>query len=253
MMNCDVFIPIRLANTRLPQKAMKLVNGKPIITYLIERLLFTKKIRNIIICTTTMKSDDPLVDLLEKFNVKIFRGNESDILIRYLHAAKKFETDFIVSVDGDDIYTDIDYVDEVVSTYQKTNYDYIDMIGFPFGIASVGIKTSALEKICKLKQTENTDTGYRLFFTENNIFNVYQLKAEKEIVFPKNLRLTLDYEEDLVLAKEIFKNLGNDFHLQDILKLFTKNPKLLKITSNLEEKYKEHWNKNLANTTIKNI
>ncbi|RZD48489.1 MAG: acylneuraminate cytidylyltransferase [Thaumarchaeota archaeon] len=252
-MNCDVFIPIRLSNTRLPQKAMKLVNGKPIITYLIERLLFTKKIRNIIICTTTMESDDPLVNLLEKFNVKIFRGNENDILIRYLDAARKFETDFIVSVDGDDVYTDIDYVDEIVSIYQKTNYDYIDMIEFPFGIASVGIKTSALEKICKLKQTENTDTGYRLFFTENDIFNVYQLKPKKEIVFPRNLRLTLDYEEDLALAKEIFKNLGNDFHLQDILELFTKNPKLLKITSNLEEKYKEHWNKNLADTSIKNI
>ncbi len=252
-MNCDVFIPIRLSNTRLPQKAMKLVNGKPIITYLIERLLSAKKIRNIIICTTTNESDDPLVNLLEKFNVEVFRGNENDILIRYLNAARKFETDFIISVDGDDVYTDTDYVDELVSIYEKINYDYIDMIEFPFGIASVGIKTSALEKICNLKQTENTDTGYRLFFTENDIFNVYQLKPKKEIVFPKNLRLTLDYEEDLVLAKEIFKNLGNDFHLQDILELVTKNPELLKITSNLEEKYKEHWNKNLADTSIKNI
>ncbi len=252
-MNCDVFIPIRLSNTRLPQKAMKLVNGKPIITYLIERLLSAKKIRNVIICTTTNESDDPLVNLLKKFNVKVFRGNEKDILIRYLDAARKFETDFIVSVDGDDVYTDTDYVNEIVSIYEKINYDYIDMIEFPFGIASVGIKTSALEKICNLKQTENTDTGYRLFFTENDIFNVHQLKPKKEIIFPKNLRLTLDYEEDLVLAKEIFKNLGNDFHLHDILELVTKNPELLKITSNLEEKYKEHWNRNLADTSIKNI
>ncbi len=252
-MNCDVFIPIRLSNTRLPQKAMKLVNGKPIITYLVERLLSAKKIRNVIICTTTNQSDDPLVNLLEKFNVHVFRGNEKDILIRYLDTTRKFKTDFIVSVDGDDIYTDVNYVDEIISIYEKTNYDYIDMIEFPFGIASVGIKTSALEKICKLKQTENTDTGYRLFFTENNIFNVHQLKPKKEIIFPKNLRLTLDYEEDLVLAKEIFKNLGNDFHLQDILELVTKKPELLKITSNLEEKYKEHWNKNLADTSIKNI
>ena len=146
-MNCDVFIPIRLSNTRLPQKAMKLVNGKPIITYLIERLLSAKKIRNVIICTTTNESDDPLVNLLKKFNVKVFRGNEKDILIRYLDAARKFETNFIVSVDGDDVYTDTDYVDEIVSIYEKINYDYIDMIEFPFGIASVGIRTSALEKI----------------------------------------------------------------------------------------------------------
>lgn len=252
-MNCDVFIPVRVSNTRLPQKAMKLVEGKPIILYLIERLLSAKKIRNIVVCTTTMESDNPLVKLLEKLNILVFRGNEKDILIRYLDATRKFKTNFIVSVDGDDIYTDPTYVDEIVSIYEKTNCDYVDMVEFPFGIASVGIKTSSLEKICELKQTENTDTGYRLFFTKNNIFNVHQLKPKKEITFPKNLRLTLDYEEDLTLAKEIFKNLGNDFHLSDILELFTKKPELLKITANLEKKYKEHWNKNLADTSIKDI
>ena len=29
------------------------------------------------------------------------------------------------------------------------------MVGFPFGMASVGIKFSALEKICETKQTED--------------------------------------------------------------------------------------------------
>jgi len=252
-MNCDVFIPVRLSNTRLPQKAMKMIDGKPIILYLINRLISCKKIRNIVVCTTNTKSDDPLVKLLEESNISLFRGNKKDILMRYLDATKKFDTDYIVSVDGDDVYTDPAYVDEIVSIFEKTNCDYVDMIEFPFGIASVGIKTSALEKICNLKQTEDTDTGYRLFFTENDIFDVYQLKPKNEISFPKDLRLTLDYEEDLLLAKEIFKNLENNFNLVDILKYFTKNPELLKITSNLNEKYKKHWNKNLADTSIKNM
>ena len=60
-MNCDVFIPIRLSNTRLPKKAMKLVDGKPIILYLIERIKKSKKIRNVIICTTTNESEFPLI------------------------------------------------------------------------------------------------------------------------------------------------------------------------------------------------
>ena len=44
MANYDVFIPVRLSNTRLPNKAMKLVDEKPIILYLIERLQKSKKI-----------------------------------------------------------------------------------------------------------------------------------------------------------------------------------------------------------------
>ena len=253
MTNFDVFIPVRLSNTRLPNKAMKLVDEKPILLYLIERLQKSNKVRNVVVCTTTNESEEPLVSLLEKMNILVFRGNEKDILIRYLDASKKFNTDFIISVDGDDIYTDPSYVDEIISIFEKNDYDYVDMVGFPFGIASVGIKVSSLEKICKLKNTDDTETGYRLFFTENKIFKIYELKPPDNFSFPKNLRLTLDYEEDLVLAKKIFKELGNDFHLSDILQLFQNSPDLLKITENLEKKYKEHWDSNVTDTSIRDI
>mgnify|MGYP006141706801 CR=1 FL=1 len=253
MSNFDVFIPVRLSNTRLPNKALKLVDGKPIILYLIERVKKSKKIRNVIVCTTTNESESPLVSLLEKNNISVFRGDEKDILNRYLQASKKFDTDFIISVDGDDVYTDPSYIDEIVSIFEKDNPDYVDMVNFPFGIASVGIKVSALEKICKIKTTDNTETGYRLFFTENKIFNIFELKFSDDLQYPKNLRLTLDYEEDLVLAKKILDMLGNDFHLFDILQLFQNSPDLLKITENLEKKYKEHWDGNVADTSIRDI
>jgi len=252
-MNSDIFIPVRLSNTRLPQKAMKEVNGKPSIQWLIERVKTAKKIRNIVVCTTTSPHDNPLVEFLKKEKILVFRGSEKDILVRYLEAAKHFGTDFIVSVDGDDIYTDPTYVDRIISEFEKTNADYVDMVGFPFGIASVGIKTEALQKICDLKKTDDTETGYRLFFTENPIFKVQNFKSELNRKFPKNLRLTLDYEEDLVLAREIFKILGNDFHLEDLLDLFEEKPELLKLVENLGTRYKKHWNKNIADTSIKDI
>jgi len=252
--NYDIFIPIRLSNTRLPKKALKEIQGIPVSQYLINRLKHSDKIRNIIICTTNHASEEPLIHFLEEENIKYFRGSETDILERYLEAANHFDTDFIVSVDGDDIYTDPDYVDKIISEYEKTNADYIDMIGFPFGIASVGIKKSALEKVCKLKNTNNTETGYRLFFNNNyKIFNIHKLKLDNNIVFPKSLRLTLDYEQDLELAEKIFCELGNDFHLEDIIRLFDEKPELLQITENLEEKYKKHWNKNVADTALKDI
>ena len=224
-MNYDIFIPIRLSSTRLPKKHLKIIKDKPIILHLIKRLTNAKKIRNIVICTTDQK----------------------------VEAAKKFKTDFIINADGDDIYADPDYVDEIVSIFERDNCDYVDMIGFPFGMASVGIKFTALEKVCKSKQTEDTSTGYRLFFTKNKIFNVSQLKLEKGIIFPKNLRLTLDYEEDLQLAKEIYNELGINFRLSHILELFSKKPELLEITNELDLKYKKHWDKNLTDVSIKDI
>lgn len=252
-MNYDIFIPVRLSSTRLLNKALKDIDGKPIIHYLIDRLKQAKKIRHIIVCTTTNASDDLLVKFLEKNNILFFRGDEQDILTRFLCAAKHFNTDFLVDVGADDIYTDPIYVDKVVDEFEKTEADFIDMIDFPIGIASVGIKTKALEKICKLKKTHNTETGYRLFFTKNKIINVHQLKPQSNIKFPKNLRLTLDYEEDLILAEKILKALGNNFHLNDLLNLFEQKPELLKITENLDKRYEEHFQENLTDTFIRDI
>ena len=65
-MNCSIFIPVRLKSERLPKKAFKKIDGKPIIQLLVERLQKVKNIKNIVVCTTDDPSDDELVKFLEK-------------------------------------------------------------------------------------------------------------------------------------------------------------------------------------------
>ena len=68
-LNADIFIPVRLSSQRLPSKHLKLVNGEPVILKLIRRLEKSKKIRKIIVCTTTQDSDEPLIEILEKKSI----------------------------------------------------------------------------------------------------------------------------------------------------------------------------------------
>ena len=248
-MNYDVLIPVRTGNTRLPGKSLKQIDGKEIIFYLIDRLKTCKNIRKVIVCTTSLPSDDLLSKLLSRKKIDFFRGSEKDILDRFYSTSKKFETDFIINVDGDDIYTDPTYIDKMAQHFENTGADYIDMIGFPFGFRSVGFSKNALEKICKLKNTVDTETGYRDFFTATDVFKISNMNYDY-MEFPKNLRLSLDYQEDLNLAKIIFNKLGNDFHLLDILELFKNNPNLLEITANLDKKWSEHYKNNLTNFSL---
>ena len=250
-MNSDVFIPIRLSNTRLPKKSLKEINGIPLVKYLIERIKKAKKIRNVIICTTQNKIDDELVEFLEKENYMFYRGSENDILVRLRDAAIFFKSDFVVVVDGDDIYTDPYFVDVIIDEYKKTNADYLSDNGFPHGFVPVGVTRNALEEICKVKVSENTSTGYRNFFTQTNLFNCKYIKPKKNMVFPKNLRLTLDYEEDFLLAKEIFSSLGNYFHIEDINMLIEKQPNLLKIIEGVDERWQQYFGNNITNLTLK--
>ena len=229
---------------------MKTIKKKPILKYLIDRLKLSQKIKDIVICTTNEKSDDPLVKYLESKNIKYFRGNEHDLLIRFRDASKQFKSNMIVIVDGDDIYTDPLYVDKIIDLFEKTNADYVSGYGYPHGFVPIGIKRKSLEKICKLKISDNTETGYREFFTDTNIFNCKFIKAKKNLKFPKNLRLTLDYKEDFLFAKEIFSKLGNNFHLEDIFIFLEKNPDLLKLMDGIDKKWSKYYNNNYADLTL---
>jgi|TARA_B110000014_G_C20124282_1_gene597628 spore coat polysaccharide biosynthesis protein SpsF len=255
-LNTDIFLPVRLASQRLPSKHLKIINGQPILLKLIRRLEKSKKIRKIIVCTTTAKSDDPLVDLLEKESILYFRGNEKDIIKRFLDAANFFNTDYIIDVEGDKIYTDPIFVDKVADELEDPTIDFVigndslekfnEFNNFIPGFIPAGVKKSALEKLYKIKKTDDSETGYREFFTTMNIFNCKYIIPKEFRDNPNDTRLTLDYEEDLKLANQIFTNLGDNFSYTHVLDLFQKKPELHMITKPLIEKWKEHYKKNLT-------
>ena len=157
--NCDIFIPVRLNSSRLPKKHLQPLDDKPALQHLIERLKQCKEIRKIIVCCTTHSTDDELINFLEKLEVDFFRGNEKDILQRFLDAANQFDTDIIIDVEGDKIYTDPEYVDKLAFILKTKNVDFI--IGndsktdfnpsnhFIHGIIPAGFTKNALEEICK--------------------------------------------------------------------------------------------------------
>ena len=150
-MNTAVFIPVRTKSTRLPNKALLDIKGKPVLEHLIERVKSAKLPNLIALCTTVNTEDEVLVRIAERNGICYFQGSEKDILDRYLKAALKYDVDFIVNVDGDDILCDPEYMDKVVEVFRRTGADYIKCEGLPFGAAPIGIKVEALKKIRELQ------------------------------------------------------------------------------------------------------
>ena len=78
-------VQARMSSTRLPGKVlMNIKDNKKIIDFVISQLQHSKLLNKIVIATTTNKKDDPLVAYLQNKHIDIFRGNEKDILMRYL-------------------------------------------------------------------------------------------------------------------------------------------------------------------------
>lgn len=236
-MRAAVTITARMKSRRLPQKTMLRLKGKPLVEHLIERLKMAKLPDEIILCTSTNPHDDVLVEIAEKNGIKVFRGDEIDVLDRLLKAAKKYSVDFIVATTGDNPFTDCHYVDKLIEKFRETNADYITCLDLPLGAFSYGVKVNALETVVKLKKEKDTEI-WGVYFTSSKMFHVEKIEVEKELRHP-NIRLTVDTPEDFRLVQEIFKRLykpGKIIELREVVELLKQHPELSEINKSVEQR-----------------
>jgi len=237
-MKTAIFLSIREKATRLPKKELLEIKGKTVTEHLIDRLKQAKLPDMVVMCTSTHPDDTVLVDIAEKNNIEYFRGSEEDKLDRYLQAAKKFGIDFMLIVDGDDIFCDPECIDNIITNFDETNADYIRYQDLPLGASANGIKLEALKKVCEIKDESDTEVwgGY---FTKTGLFDVIFLEPAEELKHPE-IRMTLDYIEDFKFFVSVFEELykpNRVFSLWEIIKLVEEKPEIAEINKGVQEKY----------------
>ena len=253
-MKIGFLITARLKSERLPLKIIKDLNGKTVIERLIDRIKAVKDITDIVLCTSTYSQDKPMVDIARKNNIYYFNGDEEDVLKRLLDAAKFFNLDYFLGITADNPLITIRYSNLIVDEIKTNKYDFIKLEGLPLGVATYGMKVKALEVVCKIKSLIDTEIwGYLIDRPE--IFDIKTIKVSDKLNRPE-LRLTLDYDEDYELIRNIYDDVPfkKVLNLYNVIDYLDKNPEIAKINQNcvqldLDEKVKEdidkHYKENL--------
>ena len=235
----------RLKSTRLPKKLLIEIEGRPILAYMVDRIKQCRRVDEIILCTSTNPQDDPLEDLAKTENISIFRGHEDDVLKRLYDASVTFGLNYILSMTCDCPFVDPVYADKMVGTFQSTDADLMFALDLPHGAYSWGIKPAALKKVLEIKDTADTEVWGR-YFTDTDLFNVHYMPIENAFHRQPELRMTLDYPEDLEFFKAVFAHLHKPqklFSLDDILNLLKQHPEITELNRHCAEKYKKRWTK----------
>lgn len=247
-MQTSFLITARLKSKRLPKKILLKVNHTPLVVHMINRIKYSSKINKIIICTSTNKQDNPLEKIAQQEGIECYRGSENDVLKRLLYAAKKYKLDYFANMTADVPMIDPTIIDDAVKEYNKTNVDLILPENYCFNGCHI-IRVSSLEKICKIKKEHNTECWIDFFKTQKN-FYIHKLKVKKEKKY-RHIKTSLDYPEDYLFIKKIFKNLYNSnkiFTNKDIISLVKKNPELIEI--NLNKFFLQRWKNHIASLKL---
>ncbi|MBI5190041.1 MAG: glycosyltransferase family protein [Nitrospirae bacterium] len=232
-MTVTAIIQARLGSTRLPGKTLIELEGVPLLGHLISRVRACRNVDGIVIATTVKQRDDRLEEYAKGLGIGCFRGDEDDVLDRFYGAAKEFGIATIVRVTPDCPMLDPDIVDMVVEEFLKSGADYATNTlppTYPDGMDVEVLSFSALETAWKessLRSEREHVTPYIRNHPEH--FTLVNVAGKEDL---SRLRLTVDEQLDLDMAKEIFRRLypGNRlFGLAEVLALLECEPGLLEI------------------------
>lgn len=244
-----ILLTVRTNSTRLPNKALLKLesNGMTTIEYLICRLKTqVKSNAKIILCTTTNIEDDRLVEIADKLSIECYRGSENDKLVRWYGACIENNIKHIVTVDGDDLFVECSLIDKAFEQLKKNDVDFIkgDHTGLICGAFTYGFTFASLERVINLKDDCDTEMMW-VYFTETGIFKIEELQNVPDSFYRDDIRMTLDYKEDLDFFNAILsKQVTEDLNLNDIIKIVDNNPEIKEINLFRQNEWKTNQEKN---------
>jgi len=236
-------IQARTGSTRLPNKVLLPIVGKPMLSHQVERIQRSLRIDEVIIATTTNLNDDPIEDLAQRLGVSCFRGSEDKVLDRIVSTLSHFNVDINVEFYGDCPLPDPTLIDSIIDVYLK-NKDQYDYVGtgmkttFPPGLEVTVYPSRILYDVANVAE----DRG----LVAVNIrcrpdrYRVLNIEAPSLYRYP-DLYLEVDTAEDFKVVTAIYEALYPSnpyFLLPHIIEFMNQNPALAESNRHVPRRWK---------------
>jgi spore coat polysaccharide biosynthesis protein SpsF len=203
-MSLGIVIQARMGSTRLPGKVLRLIAGKPLLGHVLGRLAGLRHPATVVVATSTLPQDDAISRWCEGESVSCFRGDEQDVLDRYLRCAEALGLDPVVRLTADNPFTDIEELDRLIELRAREGLAYAHSFGMmPLGVGAEVFTLDALRRSHAeghLPQHREHVNEYVQEHPELFRSGVLDVPAAKRA---PDLRLTVDTEDDWLRACEL--------------------------------------------------
>jgi len=229
----DAILACRVQGTRLYGKPLQplVQGGITIIESLFEYLKEIKSIRKIVLAISEGYENNGFIHLAEKYNFPYVIGDEHDVLQRIIDATHQEETENVFRITTEGPFVIYEYADSIIYEFLQGNYDWASYKDSPEGTGFELISIDALEKSHKQGTKRNRSELVTSYIAENqNEFKILFKELPLHMQRPE-VRLTVDYAEDLVFCQKIYKELKKKNKLisvEEIINFWDNNPDIRK-------------------------
>lgn len=211
-MKIVAIVQARMGSTRLPNKVMKPIGGVPMIELLLARLAKSTQIDQIVLATSTDERNTPLVEHVQKLGYTCVRGSESDVLDRYLVAARQAQADVVVRITGDCPLIDPALVDQVIAQFKAKGVDYLSNTApatYPDGLDTEVFTLQALERAGRESRDPFDHEHVTPYLRKPGLYKTGAMQHSEDL---SGLRWTVDEPADLEVVSQVFAHFVPNIH-----------------------------------------
>lgn len=234
-------VQARMESRRLPNKVLMPIpykTGKPLLQWITDELKKSQFNHKIIVATSRNPGSDAIKFFCDERNIICFRGEENDVLSRFIAISKFGKFNLIVRLTGDNPIIDVDILDTIIKNHLEHQNDYTYTTGLPVGMNLEVINPESILGLESKELTLEEKEHVTLHIRNNDGYK------KSNVIYHNNsysgLRLSVDYPSDFVLLSTILSQVNeqNPVGLNLIVKMFHANPWLFDVNnSNFQIKH----------------
>lgn len=234
-MKVVAIVQARMGSTRLPNKVMKPMGGKPMIELLLARLSRAREVDEVMVATSVDPRNEPLAEHVQALGYKCSRGSENDVLDRYVQAARLAGADVVIRITGDCPLVDPDLVDEAVRQFRAAGVDYFSNVapptypdGLDIEVFTVDAMARAARETSKAVDLEHVTPYLR----ESGKFSQAGMRNAEDY---SKLRWTVDEPADFEVVSRVFAHFSPEIHFgwQQVMELQRSHPEIFEANKQL--------------------
>jgi spore coat polysaccharide biosynthesis protein SpsF len=237
-------VQARMRSTRLSGKVLRPLGDTTVLGQVVRRLQACTTLARIVVATTVEPGDDAIAGEGRRLGALVTRGDERDVLGRYLLAFDQHDGDVGVRITSDCPLIDPDLVDRCVQRFLRGNPppDYLSNTlrrtyprGYDIEVFRVeALRTAGREATGESEREHVTPFLYR-HPDRFRLESVERADPHGSAAW----RLTLDTPEDWDVIRAVFDRLAPAnrlFGLEDVERLLAREPELLTPNRGIRQK-----------------
>jgi spore coat polysaccharide biosynthesis protein SpsF len=191
-------VQARMSSKRLPGKTLLKIKGKSVLERVVLNLNLSKKIKKIIVATSSRNSDKEIINFCKKNSILYTTGPLENVALRFIRTLKRFPCNVFLRISADSPLINYKIIDKMINLSKNKKFDIFTNTfprSFPKGFSVEIINTITFKKNYKKFNKFQKEHITTFFYQRFKMFKIINFKSKKNL---SNLNFSVDTKSDLI-------------------------------------------------------